>query len=399
MILEVKAPRARVFEAARRTSIALLVLICALTGISRAWAKDSFQRLRTIELPGDGGDPLGALPDGRLICVTPDGRVHLEGSAGSGSFRAVATLNKSDFSAFGPAFTEVSPNGQWLAVGNGGGAGFTRFEVGVFSTTDFSGQWFGRLPPGESGGVLHYSAVWLDDRNLAVAGGKRESPSFVDVLDTQSADLSQPKLTRVVQGIGGASGGIAVDSAGNLLTGNGYKYQGPSSAGAVHAILAEDWQAALAGERSAVNFETQATPVIRTLSAAGIAFDKRDNLWVGGRIVFGDNPNNEEDFIAVMDAQAYRAVLAGAPPLVDASDELKVTRLDPEPATPQQTFAAHLNASTGELLVRDTETNRAFVYLPQPSTVSAPVMPIPLALATALGLFCLPRAGGRRLAA
>lgn len=385
-------------DALGRQAVAVLIAFCALSATSQAWAKDSLQRLRTITLPGDGGDPLASLPDGRLVCVTPDGQVHVEGLAGTGLFNAVATLEGADFSTFGVAFAEVSPNGEWLAVGNGGGAGFTRFEVGVFRTQDFSGTWFGRLPSGQSGGLLHYSAVWLDNRQLALAGGEIETPSFVDVLDTQSPDPSQPQLTRVVQGIGGASGGIAMDSTGNLVTGNGYKYDGPSEGGAVHAIAFGDWQAALAGERPAVNFETQATPIIRTLSAAGIAFDKRDNLWVGGRIVFGDNPNNEEDFIAVMDARAYRAVLAGAPPLASAGDDLKVTRLDPEPAIPRQTFTAHLNRFSGELLVRDTDTNRAFAYLPKGSTVSAPVMPMPLVVATALGLLWFPGAGDRRVA-
>lgn len=356
--------------------LSLLIATTVLFSAGRSWAKDIFKQQRVIALPGDGGDPLGSLPDGRIVCVTPDAQVHIETVAGSGFFETAAVLADADFSSFGVAFTEVSPDGNWLAVGNNGGAAFGRYEVGVFNTSDFSGRWMGRLPPGETGGILHYSAVWLDNRHLALAGGQFGAPSFVDALDTQSSPTTSPKLTRIVDQIGGASAGIALDASGNLVTGNGFTGDGPSRTGAVHVIPAQAWRDTLRQGSAPVRFETNSIPIVRTLSAAGLTFDGRGNLWIGGKDVFGSNPSNERDFIAVVDARAYETVLNGGPAISSSNDTTKVTRLDPGVNQDDQTYVAHFNAATDEVLVRDTNTNVAYSYRPQASTASAPVMPV-----------------------
>lgn len=363
-------------------SAMLMVLALAFD----AQAKDNFVLQRSITLPGAKGGPLGVFPDGRLATVTADKKGYIETTPGSGSFNEITELKDADFSAFSPAFVAVSPDGSTVAVGNGGGAGFSNFQIGLLDVATLNVTWYN---------LNHFYATWIDSRYLVLTSGVFNQPSKVVVWDTQNPTTSAASPLVLVDGIGGASAGLALDRFGNLLTGNGFKSQngGPSETGAVHVFRANDWRSVLNGTRNtALNFETEGTPVITALSANGLAFDQRGNFWVGGGSTFGANPVN--DFVAVVDASAYENILNGqASAITSVDDNARVTKLDPDPATDKQIFSNRFVSIRNEMYVRDTGKATAFVYRSQASQATpAPVLPPYAFVAMGLGLLALGRA-------
>ncbi|MCH7925041.1 MAG: hypothetical protein IIC51_05865 [Planctomycetes bacterium] len=324
---------------------ALLSLLIA----PAVWA-DAFHQYSlagSFELPA-GTDRFDALPDGRLLIIVGD-VLHIETSVGTRQFEEFGTLPNADIPSFGVAFFEISPDGTKVAVGNNGGVVFPNYEVGVFDLSD---------PPNLSGTWLaanHFLAGWIDNRHLALTAGDFGSPAFVSFLDTLSANRGSPVNPVVIDGIGGASSGIAFDQAGNLFTGNGFEGAGPSGTGAIKAFDKAAWMAAWTGG-TPLDFENEGTLVIDILSADTLGFDADGNLHVGG----GDG-DMHSDFAALVAGSAIAAALGGQGP-VDAEDSSVVRRFDPDTDNDFNFYAVGRNAVADEMYIRNFAGSTVYVY-------------------------------------
>ncbi len=320
-------------------------------GTVRADTFSAYQLKGSFALPA-GASGLDVLPDGRLLSVVGSS-VQTESAAGSRTFSAIGTLAGADFSGFGLGFVRVSPDGTRVAIGNGGGASFGNYEVGVFSLQDLSGSWFK---------ANHFDAAWVDNRSIALTGGTFGAPAFVSLLDTASTDLTNPVNPLAIDGIGGASGGIAFDAAGTLYTGNGFATSGPSGTGVVKAFAPAAWMDAVAAG-TPINFETMGTTVVDILSGGSLGFDDQGHFFVGG----GDFAGADQNFAALIHGAAVADALAGGGP-VDVLDVSAVRQLDPDGANGFNFYGVTFNEVLGELYVYDSGT--VFVYaVPEPTSV------------------------------
>jgi len=301
--------------------------------------------------PGSFSVALDALADGRLVAATGLS-VFVETAVGSGLFAQAATVDGALVGgSTDPSFLSVSPDGSKIALGAGFGKPVVVFDASVLSTT----------APGSITAaaasvfhVDHFSAAWADDSSLAIASGAFGSPSIVSLLDVTSDPLS-PVHTTVVANIGGASGGVAFDAAGNLYTSNGFDLgPGGTGTGAVKAFAPSQWSPA----SPAPDFESAGQFVIDILSASSLAFDGEGDLFVGGGDSFGPG---ETGFLAVVRAGAVQSALAGAGPIDPLSADVR--RLDPL-GDGSGLYSVFFNEATGELYAQ--AGGRLFATLPSP---------------------------------
>lgn len=319
---------------------------------------------RNITLPSNGAEILTMTPDGRALTLDNTGVVSLETEVASGQFQTLGQLPNSDFSNFGASFVAVSPNGKTLAVGNGGGATYSNYQLGVFDLSDITqGRWLT---------ASHYAGYWWDNRNILVSAGKFGAPSWVFVLDTQSTLAATPETTLIVESIGGASGGVSLDKQDNLITANGFKGAGPSNTGAVHLVAAADWKGAFNQQRDPVNFETEAKPLARALSGSSLGFDARGNLWVGGAVTYGDN--KESGFAAQFPAALIQSVRTGNRTALDSRNNQELFRVDPDLQTSGQRYQVITSLTRDEVVVRESGTSNAYVYSLEPVAAPAPAL-------------------------
>jgi hypothetical protein len=334
-----------------------LGLICVMTapGLgARTAVADAFSEYGltgSFSLPAAG--VFDVLADGRL--VTLDGAaVYTEDALGSRTFGLLGTLPDADMpdpQVAGPAFIRVSPNGTRIAVGNNGGVSWSNFQVGVFSLSGLTGDWFG---------TEHYEAEWIDDTHVAMTAGGGGPPSIVTALDTSSSPGS-PTNPIVVNNIGGYSAGITFDPAGNLYTGNAFDADGPSDTGWIKAFAASDWMAALTGGAPA-DFEASGTLIVDLLSAAALGFDAEGNLHVGGGDLFGSS--GDYGYAGLVRSTAVADALGGGGP-ADPYDPLEVRKFDP---TGVSTYDVNYNGVTGELYLRAGGT--VYTYeVPEPGAL------------------------------
>jgi len=296
-----------------------------------------YQYLHAFNLPA-GASVFDVLNDGRLILLV-GADVHVEAAAGSHDFAQAGTLPAADFPSFGAAFIRLSPNGSRIAVGNNGGSSFSNYQVGIFDADTLAGVWFV---------AGHFDAEWIDNSRLALTAGDFVNPSVVTVLDTTSPNPLVPVNITIVDNIGGASGGIAFDSEGNLYTGNGFQTSGPSGTGAVMAFPRASWMGALGGGPP-LDFETDGVLIVDVLSASPLAFDGNGNLIVGG----GDfSSGTDYDFVALIRASAVTDALNGGG-AVDPVNPAELWRLDPDPANDFNFYSATSDPTLHRLYVRD----------------------------------------------
>lgn len=320
-------------------ALGVVAAVVALSHGPGVWADGfpGYQYLTAINLPV-GASVFDVLNDGRLI-VLVGADVYVETSADSHSFTQMGTLPSSDFPSFGAAFIRVSPNGTKIAIGNNGGESFSNYQVGIFDVNTLAGAWFI---------AGHFDGEWIDNTHLALTAGDYGSPSAVTVLDTSSPNPTSPVNITIVDNIGGASGGVAFDSAGNLYTGNGFQTSGPSGTGAVKAFTNAAWMAALGGGPP-LDFESDGVLIVDVLSASPVAFDGNGNLIVGG----GDfSSDTDYDFVALVRASSVADALGGMGP-TDPENPDEVWRLDPDKATDFNFFTATYDPTLGRLYVRD----------------------------------------------
>jgi hypothetical protein len=329
------------------------MLACSLSATSvRADLFELYSNMEIFEIPaGTSVFDVGA--DGRIVALV-GADVYVEDAAGGRSFLLLGTLPAADIASFGAAFVAVSPDGSRIAVGNNGGASFVDFQVGVFDFSTLTGDWVV---------ANHFVARWMDGNRLILANSDFTNGSAVTVLDTTDANSANWTNTTVLQNIGGAAGGIALDGAGNLYTANGFSSIGPSGTGAVKMFAAADWTAALSGGM-AVDFEADGVLVVDVLSGSPLAFDVEGNLLVGG----GDAAP-DDDAIAIVRASALADAIAGMG-AVDVNDPLAVRLIDPIPANDFNFFSCEANRVLGEFYVRDFGAGTVYVYR-DPSGVPA----------------------------
>jgi hypothetical protein len=280
--------------------------------------------------------------------------VYVETAAGSESFSLQGTLPAADIGPFGASYLRVSSDGTRIAVGNNGGVSFANFEVGVFDFPTLTGVWFT---------AASFDAGWLSNTRIALSAGDFSS-GIVTALDVTSPNPANPMNPTIVTGIGGASGGVALDGAGNLYTGNGFADAGPSGTGAVKAFDAAAWQAAVSGG-PAIDFEADGTLVVDVLSASSLGFDGEGNLHVGG----GDFNEPDADYAALVRATAVAGALSGGGP-ADPNDPSEVRRLDPDEISNANFYAVGHNLVTRELYLRDGG-GPLYVYAASTSPVPA----------------------------
>jgi hypothetical protein len=176
-------------------------------------------------------------------------------------------------------------------------------------------------------GLDYYDATFRDARWLFVNAGAPGLTSVIYAIDTTMAPPAT--VVPIVQGIPGASGGLAFDADGNLVTGIGYDAMGART-GEITVFAAADVDTALAmGAGGALDYEDDGYLVANNLSsAASLGFDADGNLLVGGGDVFGTTGNyGGADLV---DASVITRVLMGGAPL-DPSEPSEYARLEPDP--------------------------------------------------------------------
>jgi hypothetical protein len=359
----------------RRLGLAVM-FSCSLAAIPsvRADTFSGYQPAGSFSLPGSTVS-FDALPDGRIITVVQS-TVFRETAPGSRVFVSLGALPGADIASFGTAFVRVSPDGTKIAVGNNGGASFSNFQVGVFTVASLTGAWFS---------ANHFDGAWIDNRFVAITAGDFGSPSFVTALDTTSPNPASPSNLIIVDNIGGASGGVAFDGAGNLYAANGFASAGPSLTGAVYAITSPSWHAALSSGVP-VNFETHGIPIVDLLSGDPLGFDAAGDLVVGGGNSFSTPPDS--NYFAIVRASAVLQALGGGGTIA-TSDSTKVMKLDPDPAA-GSFYAVGVNRARTEVYAVPGGSTTAFVYRSTP--VAVPGLP---PAGVALLALALALAGGR----
>lgn len=347
-----------------------VLLAAALTWLARATASvakaDSFDRYvltGSFQLPA-GSSGMDVLPDGRLVAVAGD-EIFVEMGVGTRLFSSLGYLSGADISPYGVSFLAVSPSGTQLAVGNNGGATGSDYFVGVFDLPALTGRWLA---------AAHFDGTWYDEAHVALASGDFANGT-ISMLTTTGVDPMAPENVVVLNGIGGASGGVTFDGHGDLYTGNGFMGSGPSGTGAVKAFAPSAWQPALYGG-AAVDFETSGTLIVDILSAASLGFDPEGNLHVSG----ADYSVSEVDFAALVHHDHVQAALSGGP-AADITDTTQVRRFDPDAGNDFNFYYVKANDVTRELYIRSFGETTVYVY-------EDPAAPVPASsdwgLATAL---------------
>jgi hypothetical protein len=258
---------------------------------------------------------------GRLIAATGK-TIYMLKTFGSSDWLPVAVLDGSDFN-LEPAFLEVTPDGEKVAVGVGLGKPLYVVPTKLLSvakpvvlTTD----------PGvrRYDGLNYYSAAFHDSRYLFInAGGAVLGDSYIYAIDTES---SSGAAIPIIDAIPGASGGIAFNAAGDLVTGIGWDANGVTT-GELRIFDVAALDDAVAGGAS-LDYVAKGT-VIATgmLSADSLGFDDQGTLCVGGGDVFG--PSGHFGYAEVISASAIADVRAGGAPVTP--DSAGVTRIQPDP--------------------------------------------------------------------
>ena len=260
---------------------------------------------------------------------------------GESNWLPVAILDASD-PAMDPCFVALTPDGEEIALGTGLNKPLYVFPTSLLSVT--SPVNLTTAASAATGTVKrydlpYYSGTFDGQRWLLLdVGGDDLGTSFVEAIDTDAPvivnDAGAPVTVSVIPLIPGASGGIAVDAAGDLVTGNGWDPNGGGGdAGATHTgeimiFSATAVNAALSGG-TPVDYETGGHVVAENLlSADSLGFDGAGNLDVGGGDVFGTT--GHYGYANVVSSVAVQRALAGGAP-ADPSNPSEVATLAPDP--------------------------------------------------------------------
>jgi hypothetical protein len=258
-----------------------------------------------------------------------------------------------------PAFVEFSHDGSRVAVGNNGGADFGTYQIAVFDASLLSGTNPDLAASSSIYGVNHTSAAWGNNTQLLLTAGSFGSPSVVTKLDTTSP-VGSFVNPAIINNIGGASAGVALDAAGNLFTGNGFDGTGLSGTGWIKAIRTAAWQTS-----PPVDFEASpsATFVADLLSANSLAFDSEGNLLVGG----GDFGSGDLNYFALISSAALNNLLTNGTP-INPNDPAQVRKFDPS-AAGSSFYTLAVDLSHNYFYALDGTTAYQFCPIPEPSSL------------------------------
>lgn len=281
---------------------------------------------------------------GRLL-VANDQTLYLQKNYGSSVYVPVATLSDGPMD---PSFLAISPDGGTIALGVGYGAPLLVFPSSILSITS---------PPDllSDGQVIeldvdYYDGAWYGNDALVINGGY--SVQGVYTSGVYALDLTASPIVEIplITSIPGASGGIAVDSGGNLVTGIGYQ-PSPNRTGELRIWAAADIQDAIDGTSGPYAFGGSEGSLLASnvLNAAALGFDEDDTLHVGGGDAFGVGGASENGYAALVRASVVTAVLGGSQTPVNEASSSQYLEFTPDPceddsSTSPIAFVGHTSA-------------------------------------------------------
>lgn len=314
-----------------RAALGASAVLALSSGASAA--PPSYTLIGSFAAP-QGSGPIDVLPDGRLLALRGTD-LFLQSAPNTGSYALLGSITPGLVSGFGASFLSVSPDGSTIAIGDGNfGPGSSVLTL-PFAALNTAAPATPSIFASDN-----FDAAWAGNSTLFVSG------AGFSATGVQRIDLSTGQASQVIDGLDGASGGIAINN-GVLYTSNGFDFS-PSSGSQTGEVRAFDLSA-LTGSTAPLNFETQGIPVADALSGGSLGFDGLGNLLVGGGDGFGTPP--DLGYFAAIDSAAIQAALLGAGLAPDAS-EFRGT-----PAGPADLYSAQWNAATGEVLVTFTDGN------------------------------------------
>ncbi len=298
--------------------------------LSFATSADVFDGTITMKVDGY---PLS----GRFLAAT--GRtIYLQKNFGADLWLPVATIGPDE--TMDPCFIEISPNGKRIALGSGLGKPLFVFDTALLSVS---------APPNlrTATGVKiwdenMYDGAWRGNRYLFINAGAAAG-SQIYALDT---DGTTGEPIAILPDIPGASGGLAFDAAGDLVTGIGYGY-GDAPTGELKVWPASLVDAALAG--TALAYSTTGKLLIEgALSAANMGFDASGNLFVGGGDAFGNS--GHYGYAGLVSAAAVQRVLGGGA-IADSESPADYVKIQPDPCHNDDATNVWYAPSLGMLVV------------------------------------------------
>jgi hypothetical protein len=320
---------------------------------------NDYQLAGSFTLPSDiygDGNPVlfNAMPNGKLVTLN-ENQVSVETGVGTGVFNVSGTLPAAFSPNYGPTFLTFVPGGYKAAAGDGNG------DIAVFNASNPSAATVFNLSA-LLHGTTDSDAKWFNNTLLAISDS-----NGVDILNTKT-----DTLTTVLDNIGGAPGGIAFDSAGNLYTGDGYDETigRADQTGLIKEFSAAGWQSALANN-TPLDFEADGTNIAQLLSADSLGFDSSGNFYVGGADSFGSTGAYGYD--AIVSASAIQSAIASpaSTPPINGSSPSSVINEFTDPYDGQYTPGYwDYNNDTGNLYLSYYGESQVQVVSPVPEPAS-----------------------------
>lgn len=215
----------------------------------------------------------GIAPDGLIWAITPNATILRQTALNASTYTPVGSLPAGTIPTYGASFLSISPDGTRLAIGDNNFGPAAR--IYFVSTTDLGPT------PSPTTSVLspNYAGAWLGSQ-FYVSGAGIDFVPFVSRISFTN-NTTDPVPTRILTGIGGASGGVALintPTGPRLYTGVGFEGNG-LPAGDIRGFDL----LSLVTSHSPTNYAT-GTPIPGgpALSASTLTFDANGTLLVGG---------------------------------------------------------------------------------------------------------------------
>ncbi len=267
--------------------------------------------------------------EGRLVAATGT-HIYLQRTYGSGNWEVVGTLG----TLMDPGFIKVSPDGSKIALGVGYGKPLLVFPTNMLTPDNPPLLMDGSGNPGSgvtAYSVNYYDAAWADNQYLVINGGQWPGPPYasgIGILDTDDPNDTGKGL---ISNIPGASGGIAIDNNGDLITGIGYAPGSTNRTGEIKLWNSSEWST---NPASVLDYEANTRLVAQNvLSAAYLGTDRENNLHVGGGDAFGTGGPAERGYAALINNAVVARVAAPSGPgtPVDESNSAEYRSFAPDP--------------------------------------------------------------------
>jgi hypothetical protein len=261
------------------------------------------------------------------ILAATNSSVFLQKNFGSGSWLTVGNVVGFNMD---PSFIKISPDSRKIALGTGFYKPLYVFPTSILSV--LSPPDVGSAPGSKAYDLSYYDGAWRDSRYLFVNSGTFDNNmpgSAIFVVDTEAAEPSTA-VRLAIDHIPGASGGVAFDRHGNLITGNGYTYDANAAGtGQLKIWSAADVATTLGAEPAPLDYLGSGHVLAdHVLSAAWLGVDSKNNLYVGGGDAFGGS--GDYGYAGLIDAQVLERALAGGAP-VNRSLPAEFTEIAPDP--------------------------------------------------------------------